>query len=119
MYIETPRLNITYKKENYYISYNPFTEGYGVNTTAIVFETFGSTFLILEGNHFEELKKANNPIDYYIEHIGQSHKFSDSNELEIKENRDNLCNAFVKTNIKNLEHYYLGSVDKLKALKTK
>lgn len=119
MQTDIPRLNIIDKKENYYISYNPFSDGYGCNTTAIVFETLGSTFLILKGNHLQELKKANNPIDYYIEHIGQSHKFSDSNQLVLKENGDRLVNAFVEQNIKNLENFYPGAVQKLKELKTK
>jgi hypothetical protein len=107
------------KKEGYYISYNPFSDGYGCNTTAIVFETFGSTFLVLKGDHFEELKKTDNPIDYYIQYIEQSHKFSDSNQLETKKNSDRLVNAFIEQNIKNLEHFYLGSVEKLKELKNK
>ena len=119
MIIDTPQLNMVHRKESYYISYNPFADGYGCNTTAIVFETFGSTFLILKGNHFEELKKTDNPIAYYIEHIEQSHKFSDSNCLEIKKDGDRLVNAFIEQNIKNLDNFDFGSVEKLKELKNK
>ena len=117
MIIDTPQLNMIHKKESYYISYNPFPDGYGCNTTAIVFETFGSTFLVLKGDHFEELKKSDNPIKYYINNIKDSHKFSDSNCLEVKKDGDKLANASIEQNIKNLEHFYPGAVEKIKELK--
>ena len=81
-----PVINEVADFDDYYISYNSSSSGYGTDTTAIVIGDDIGVYLVLCGNHKEQYeaiqdKTLQNCIDYFIDNIDQAHKFSDHHSI--------------------------------------
>lgn len=77
----SPSPNVVKAFGPFNVSYNPSTQGYGIDTTAIVLDDH--VFLILKGDHAAALDQAcqragiEGCIDYFVDHINEAHKMSE------------------------------------------
>lgn len=72
--------------DDYHISYNPSSDGYGCETTALVMGDDVGVFFVLKGNHkiqYNELedKSLRGSVRYFIDNIDEAHKYSDHHSL--------------------------------------
>lgn len=80
-YTNQRTVNATCSFKGFDLSYNPSAADYGTDTTAIVLDQ--QIFLILEGNHKQQLLNAANElglqgcVDYFILNIAQASSFSE------------------------------------------
>ena len=74
--------NVVTEKEGYHISFNRSSSDYGCPTTAIYIETT-SQFLILCGDHKEELEKLNfnECLEYFYNNIDKAHRMSEHKKI--------------------------------------
>lgn len=77
-----PLNRIPYKTDTHYISYNPSIRDYGTDTTAIyIHET--SQFLILAGDHTEELQglTLEDAVTYFYDNVEQAVSQSEHGQI--------------------------------------
>ena len=72
--------------DDFYISYNPRSGGYGCETTALVLGEDIGVFFVLKGDHktqYSELEDRNlqGCIRYFIDNINEAHRYSDHHAL--------------------------------------